>query len=211
MLVTMEVASVGNVLCNAKNKMERSKKNSFLRLMIICLVAFIALYCVPFFLLQVRSSDCLQVVDAAGLVGFSPVLCVAEFQGRFDLLVLPNSRLALTPTHPLRIQGSFVRPCDLSFPMNDDLAAYHTEMPSSLVVDRVFNVVLQDSHVLLCINGMEAVTLGHGFMHAFHPFYSTKQVLTALEQRPGWKEGHVIVAPHDPLRNQQVPLVESTR
>ncbi|CAF1984696.1 unnamed protein product [Rotaria magnacalcarata] len=151
---------------------------------------------------QVRSGDCLQVVDTAGHVGFSPVLCLAEFQGRFDLLVLPFSRLALTPTHPLRIQGSFVRPCDMSFHMDDDLAAHHTEMPSSLIVDRVFNVVLQHSHVLLCINGMEAVTLGHGFMQAFHPFYSTKQVLTTLEQRPGWKEGHIIVAPHHPLRNQ---------
>ncbi|CAF4198319.1 unnamed protein product [Rotaria magnacalcarata] len=151
---------------------------------------------------QVRSGDCLQVVDAAGHVGFSPVLCLAEFQGRFDLLVLPFSRLALTPTHLLRIQGSFVRPCDMPFPMNDDLAAHHTEMPSSLIVDRVFNVVLQHSHALLCMNGMEAVTLGHGFMQAFHPFYSTKQVLTTLEQRPGWKEGHIIVAPHHPLRNQ---------
>ncbi len=144
----------------------------------------------------------MQVVDAAGHVGFSPVLCLVEFQGRFDLLVLPFSRLALTHTHPLRIQGSFVRPCDMSFPMNDDLAAHHTEMPSSLIVDRVFNVVLQHSHVLLCINGMEAVTLAHGFMQAFHPFYSTKQVLTTLEQRAGWKEGHVIVAPHHPLRKQ---------
>ena len=170
----------------------------------ICFL-FVCLHCIvlcSFFLLQVRSGDCLQVVDAAGHVGFSPVLCLVEFQGRFDLLVLPFSRLALTPTHPLRIQGSFVRPCDMSFPMNDDLAAHHTEMPSSLIVDRVFNVVLQHSHVLLCINGMEAVTLGHGFMQAFHPFYSTKQVLTTLEQRPGWKEGHVIVAPHHPLRNQ---------
>lgn len=89
----------------------------------------------------------------------------------------------------------------MSFPVNDDLADDPTEMPASLVVDRVFNVVLQNSHVLLCINGMHAVTLAHGFMQAFHPFYSTKQVLTALQQRPGWKEGHVIVASHHPLRN----------
>ena len=149
------------------------------------------------FLLQVRSGDCLQVVDAAGRVGFSPVLCLVEFQGRFDLLVLPFSGLALTPKHPLRIRGSFVRPCDLSLSTNDDLVANPTE----LVVDRVFNVVLQDSHVLLCINGMEAVTLGHGFKQAFHPFYSTNQVLTKLQQRPGWNEGHVIVTPHHPLRN----------
>lgn len=155
-----------------------------------------------FFLLQVRSGDYLQVVDTAGHIGFSPVLCLVEFQGHFDLLVLPFSRLALTPTHPLRIQDSFVRPCDMSFPMNDDLVAHHTEMPSSLTVDRVFNVVLQHSHVLLCINGMQAVTLAHGFMQAFHPFYSTKQVLKTLKQRPGWKEGHVIVAPDHPLRNQ---------
>ena len=210
MLVTMEVASVGNVLCDAKNKMKWSERNSSLRLVIICLVDLFfvclsSLHCIvlcSFFLLQVRSGDCLQVVDAAGNVSFSPVICLAEFQGRFALLVLPFSRLALTPTHPLRIQGSFVRPCDMSFPMNDDPAADHTEMPTSLIVDRVFNVVLQHSHVLLCINGMEAVTLGHGFMQAFHPFYSTKQVLTTLEQRPGWKEGHVIVAPHHPLRKQ---------
>ena len=82
--------------------------------MIICLVDLFfvclsSLHCIVFcFLLQVRSGDCLQVVDAAGHVGFSPVLCLAEFQGRFDLLVLPFSRLALTPTHPLRIEGSFV-------------------------------------------------------------------------------------------------------
>ena len=144
----------------------------------------------------------MQVVDATGHIGFSTVLCLVEFQGRFNLLVLPSSRLALTPAHPLRMQGSFVRPCDMSFPMNDDLAAHHTEKPASLTVDRVFNVVLQHSHVLLCINGMEAVTLAHGFKQAFHPFYSTKQVLTALRQRPGWEEGHVIVAPHHPLRNQ---------
>lgn len=144
---------------------------------------------------QVRAGDYLQVVDAASHVSFSPVVCLVELQGHFDLLVLPSSRLAVTPTHPLRIQGSFVRPCDLSFPMIDEIL-------SSLVVDRVFNVVLQDSHVLLCINGMEAVTLGHGFEQAFHPFYSTKQVLTTLQQRPGWKQGHVIVTPDHPLRNR---------
>lgn len=167
--------------------------------MMICLVVFISF----FSFLQVRSGDCLQVVDAAGHVGFSSVLCLVEFQGHFNLIVLPYSHLALTPTHPLRIHGSFVRPCDMSFPRNDDLATDHSEMPSSLTVDRVFNVVLQHSHVLLCINGMQAVTLGHGFTQAFHPFYSTKKVLTMLKQRPGWKEGHVIVAPNRPLRNQR--------
>lgn len=147
-----------------------------------------------FSLIQVRIGDCLQVVDAVGRVSFSPVLCLVEFQGQFDLLVFPFSGLALTPTHPLRIQESFVRPCDL--------AVSHNIRLSSLVVDRVFNVVLQHSHVLLCIDGMEAVTLGHGFTQAFHPFYSTEHVLMALERRTDWGKGHVIVTPDHPLRNQ---------
>jgi hypothetical protein len=54
MLVTVEVASVGNVLCNAKNKMEWSERNSSLRLVIICLVDLFfvclsSLHCIVFF------------------------------------------------------------------------------------------------------------------------------------------------------------------
>lgn len=139
----------------------------------------------------------MQVIDATGHIAYSPVLCLVEFHRHFEMLVLSFSHLALTPTHPLRIKEPFIRPCDL--------AKDYAELTSSRIVDRVFNVVLHDSHVLLCINCMEAVTLGHGFKQAFHPFYSTKQVLATLEQRSGWTNGHVIVSAQHPLRNQRDP------
>lgn len=64
-----------------------------------------------------------------------------------------------------------------------------TEFPSG----GVFNLVLDRGHIVV-VDGVEAVTLGHGFVHdavVAHPYFGTEAVLRDLQAAPGWDHGRV--------------------
>jgi hypothetical protein len=86
--------------------------------------------------------------------------------------------LAITPWHPVRINGVWHFPADLvSF----------RDRPLQVV----YNLVLDSGHIVYA-NGVEACTLAHGFTDSpviEHPFFGTERVLVDLAQVPGWANG----------------------
>lgn len=115
---------------------------------------------------DVVPGDVLRVDD-----GFAAVKYVAEIRMESEILHFHNG-LRITPTHPIRAGGKWHRARE----MNGASTSYR--------VDRVYNLVLDRSHVLL-VNGFECITWGHDFTDSqiAHPFYgSSKRIEEELSK-----------------------------
>ena len=91
-------------------------------------------------------------------------------------------RLAITPYHPIHHNGKWTFPIDLV-------------APNMLDCRSVFNVVLDDQHIIEC-DGVSCVTLGHGFDDnevIRHPYFGSQAVIRDLKQCNGWMSGKVIL------------------
>jgi len=107
------------------------------------------------------------------------VLCVVKTTcdgGKVSLVELEGG-LLVTPYHPVRKEGKWHFPCTLG-----DVT--ERECPA------VYSFVLQEHHVME-INGVDCVTLGHGFEEEVvrHSYFGTSRVLEDLQRMPGWSEG----------------------
>jgi len=115
--------------------------------------------------------------------GPSRVTCVVETlssTGTTDLVHLEGG-LKVTPYHPVRVNGKWNFPCTLS-------------TPKETLCPAVYSFVLVENHVVV-INGIECVTLGHGFTGdavIAHPYFGTQKVILDLQEKEGWKEGRVV-------------------
>ncbi len=70
--------------------------------------------------------------------------------------------MIITPYHPVRIEGKWKFPIDIN----------HFEERDC---DAVYSFILDDGHVMV-INGVECVSMGHGFTHddvVKHEFFGT--------------------------------------
>ena len=76
-------------------------------------------------------------------------------------LVELEGGLLVTPKHPVKINGSWIKPMEI--------AAQRIRTCSA-----VYNFVLDDGHIME-INGIECVTLGHGFVSekVKHSYFGT--------------------------------------
>ena len=138
------------------------------------------------------------------------VVCVIAYSG-VRTLELPGSGLRITPWHPIRINGKWRFPADVVAEAAVSVAAASAIRPSAGVAQhsyttaaaaafalvppgKVYNLVLGTGHVIL-VDGVEAVTLGHGFTDdggiVSHPYFGTEAVLKDLQAAPGWQQGWV--------------------
>jgi hypothetical protein len=77
----------------------------------------------------------------------------------------------------------------------------------------VYSFVLEDNHVMI-INGVECVTMGHGFKGSEvieHPFFGTEKVLEELRRMEGWQRGLVELQAGCLVRDPSSGLVVSLR
>ena len=114
--------------------------------------------------------------------GWATVRCVVRVtRPRERLLVALPGGPVLTPGHPVRIAGSWVRP--------DSLAA-----PSVSHNGFVLTLVLDHCHVLL-VDNVECVTWGHGHTSIAldHPFFGSGRAVRSLSTLHGWMDGYVEV------------------
>eukprot|EP00747_Dinoflagellata_sp_TGD_P164295 gnl/TRDRNA2_/TRDRNA2_184047_c0_seq1.p1 gnl/TRDRNA2_/TRDRNA2_184047_c0~~gnl/TRDRNA2_/TRDRNA2_184047_c0_seq1.p1 ORF type:complete len:1086 (+),score=163.33 gnl/TRDRNA2_/TRDRNA2_184047_c0_seq1:79-3336(+) len=124
---------------------------------------------------KIRPGDKLRVAE-----GVARVRCVVRItrSPAKGLVTLPGG-LAITPRHPVRVDGRWRLPRDLGTPITN---------PSGCV----YNFVLDRCHVLL-VDGIECVTWGHNFQGDVvgHPYYGSRRVIDELSKTPGWENGMV--------------------
>ena len=99
------------------------------------------------------------------------------------MVLLPGG-LQITPSHPVRIDGEWLRPRDLP-------SGRLVSMPDGFVN----NFVLDTPASIVLVNGIECVTLGHGLQAqpVRHRFYGSHAAIAALERIDGWDHGLVTV------------------
>jgi len=150
---------------------------------------------------QLRAGDAVALPGG----GAASVRCVVAYGGAAAVR-LPGSGLVITPWHPVRVGGRWCFPADLASGAAAAAAtaavgtATGRAVPnadaalSSMLVSpgRVYNLVLDGGHVVM-VNGIEAVTLGHGLQDeiARHPYFGSDAVVRDLEALPGWQCGWV--------------------
>jgi Mg-chelatase subunit ChlD len=129
---------------------------------------------------RLRRGD--AVLSASGLP--ATVRCVVKQRcerGFAELVTLPGGA-KLTSFHPVHVRGAWEFPSDL---------ARVEKVPAK----GIYNLVLESGHTAF-INGVECVTLGHGFKDqgevVHHDFFgSMPRIVEGLAQHPGWQSGHV--------------------
>ena len=96
--------------------------------------------------------------------------------------------LVLTPNHPIEKDGKYVNPCDI-------VECYEIRL------DYVINIVLEDGHEFVIIEGIKTVTIGHNIQKfdetnniIEHPYFGTNAVIDDIEKfsKDGNKITHVI-------------------
>jgi adenylate kinase len=100
--------------------------------------------------------DCLKVSD-----GYAIVKYMVKIAHRSEVLLFDNG-LAITPTHPIKINGEWTKPYKAP------------GIIGTQKVDYVYNLVLDRSHQLL-VNGVRSITWGHDSTdrQLYHPFYGS--------------------------------------
>jgi len=96
----------------------------------------------------------------------------------------------LTPYHPVRTnEGEWKFPIDLA-------------KVEYLNQNFVYNLILDSVHSI-SINGVECITLGHGFEDsvAKHDYFGTQKVINDLKKLDGWKEGLLEINQNDWIRS----------
>jgi hypothetical protein len=135
------------------------------------------------------------------------VVCVLKTKiknGSTDMIIL--NKLRITPWHPIRYSEEWVIPFKFSEKC-DNLYISKWEFPSNIKestrvhIDYVYDFIL-DKHHIVTINGIDIITLGHGFTHdpnLIHPFFGTEKVIDNLKEHPGWKNGLVEIDEYKPI------------
>eukprot|EP00301_Raphidiophrys_heterophryoidea_P027570 c9716_g1_i1.p1 GENE.c9716_g1_i1~~c9716_g1_i1.p1 ORF type:complete len:720 (+),score=170.48 c9716_g1_i1:77-2161(+) len=101
----------------------------------------------------------------------------------------PNSKLRVTPWHPIRVNGEWRFPADVS---------QEAELIPKIDLEcrSVFSLVL-DTHHVAVIDGIECVCLGHGFTDntvVTHEYLGTQKVVQDLAGAPGFAAGRVVLS-----------------
>ena len=118
----------------------------------------------------------------------STIQCVLKTKiknGSTDMMIFNGMRV--TPWHPVRINNKWSFPSDIKH-------------PTRVHVDYVYDFVL-DSHHIITINGIDAITLGHNFTHdpiLIHKFFGTDKVIENLKSHKSWDSGLIEITEYNP-------------
>ena len=129
-----------------------------------------------------KKGDCIQSNGKSHLVD-----CLVETvskNGKFNIVVFSDG-LKITQYHPIKINNTWTFPCSIK---------------KGEIVDcpKVYNLVLRSGHTIE-IDGIECVTLGHGFTDPIvqHDYFGSKNVITDLMLYRGYNKGLVSVNQED--------------
>jgi len=105
------------------------------------------------------------------------------------------NKLLITPWHPVRINNQW------KFP-------YHLGPTTERNCSAVYNFVLETKHIMI-INGIECVTLGHGFEGDViqHSYFGTQRVINDLQKLNGWNIGFIELTKESVVRDRKNGLI----
>jgi hypothetical protein len=116
--------------------------------------------------------------------GQARVVCVIRSRLQNDSCDLVKiNDLLITPWHPIRVNGKWYFPKE-----------YSPDTYDEYVCEYVYDYVLDHGHIVT-INGIECVTLAHGFEGDVieHPYFGSVRVIEDLQKMPGWHNGHISI------------------
>jgi hypothetical protein len=109
--------------------------------------------------------------------------------------------LIITKTHPVYYNGKWSRPIDLVNGVDC------IECPSSSRY--VYNFVLDTQGVAIDVNHYSTVTFGHGIPEAYHPFYSTQEIIDYISTLEDSTQGSYPITVHGKLLREQSAFSKS--
>ena len=132
------------------------------------------------------------------LVNGSYIECVVKIHNNAISQSVTINGAIFTPWHPIKIDGNWVFPSDVA--------------PIELIyVDAWYNLVLKDRNQRIVeINGIEAVTLGHGMKGNVveHPYFGSETPINALKAIDGYHHGYVEIENREPIRDSTGLVVQ---
>jgi len=108
------------------------------------------------------------------------------------------NNVLLTPWHPVRVFGQW------EFPINLKSSEIYPNYKT------IYNLVLDNYHIVT-INGLDVITLGHGFKGnkvVEHEYFGTEKVIEDLKRFSGFEAGHVNIKNWKSDRNSETGLVQ---
>ncbi|KAG2387208.1 hypothetical protein C9374_001540 [Naegleria lovaniensis] len=127
------------------------------------------------------------------------VLCVLKSKTPSSQVKLCDlNGMKITPYHPVRVNGEWKFPIDIATPKN-------------VTCDYVYNLVVDQGHVV-SINGVECITLGHGFSDnsvISHPYFGTSKIVEDLRTMKGFNEGLVEMTKYKIMRDPNSGKISS--
>lgn len=149
---------------------------------------------------------------------YAEVICIVktiateEFNGMFNLVELPESRLLVTPYHPIynTKKEEWYFPCTIVEPTLLPCKAIYSFVlgPPRCQNDEILSKYSHASSMI--INGEVCITLAHGITNdevAAHSFFGTEAVITKLKSFNGFESGLVVMKQGCLLRDEQSNLV----
>lgn len=121
-----------------------------------------------------------EIICAEGKTAKIVAVIIAKVNSPIELVELRGVKL--TKRHPIRINGEWRYPTSVK----EGELQY---------CDVVYNLVLDTNHIVL-INGLEVVTLGHGFKDNAvidHKYFGSQKVIEDMKTFVGWDKGKVII------------------
>lgn len=136
-----------------------------------------------------------EVVCAGGRKAKVAALVATKVNGPIKLVELKGVKL--TSWHPVKLDGEW------KFPANVRRGVVE-------YCDVIYNLVLECNHVVV-INGLEVVTLGHGFKDntvVEHDYFGSQKVIDDMKKFRGWDKGKVEIDQWSPVRDPVTQLVQ---
>eukprot|EP00826_Nyctotherus_ovalis_P016841 TRINITY_DN1490_c0_g1_i7.p1 TRINITY_DN1490_c0_g1~~TRINITY_DN1490_c0_g1_i7.p1 ORF type:complete len:650 (-),score=127.67 TRINITY_DN1490_c0_g1_i7:112-2061(-) len=136
-----------------------------------------------------------EVVCAEGKVAKVVALIVTKVGVPVELVELKGVKL--TAWHPVQLDRTW------KFPIN-------VKKGQLELCDAVYNLILDRNHIVL-INGLEVVTLGHGFKGdtvVEHDYFGTRKVIEDMKKFKGWEKGTVMIEQWKAVRDPVTQLVQ---
>lgn len=127
-----------------------------------------------------------KIINTDGNVATIRCVIMTKILDGFTPLLSLNG-MKITPWHPINLGGFWMFPADVGNVM-------------TMKCDYVYNFVL-DKHHIMTVNGVDVITLGHGFDFdpvLIHPFFGTNAVIEHLKTHSGWDNGFILIEDYKP-------------